>query len=434
LDYWQIPHVLLPICYSGIFTMVRKIKLTKRAVEAVPTPERTAIIWDTELKGFGLKVTSRGRRVYFLYYRTRSGQQRRPTVGVHGSMTPDEARQIARKWLLEVANGRDVSAERKADRKAEKVSDLAARYLAEYAELHKKPSSISADQAIIVNHINPQIGPLKIKDVKRVDIERCMMAIRDGRTARLGEPARKRGRRNIRGGHIIANRAVALLSKMFACATAWDLVDSNPAQGIRKYREKRRDRFLDREEIVRLLDTLATADSAATESSFVTAAIRFLLWTGMRSGEVRYLTWQNVDFDNACLRIPNSKTGARTIPLSSYALAILKSMSQGMHYEMVFQGFQTKRPITLTRPWYRIRAAAKLGNDVTLHTLRHTFASWSVMNGQSLAQVGAVLGHKAAQTTLRYADHRLEALRSYSEQTGNVIANMQMRTAILGGT
>lgn len=135
-----------------------------------------------------------------------------------------------------------------AGRKAETVADLAERFLAEYADLHKKPRSIATDRANIEHHVIPLLGSMKIKDVTRADIERAMLAVRDGRTARQ-LPAKPRGRRIIKGGEGIANRVAALLSKMFACAEGWGLRDDNPARGVRKFREQRKDRFLDAEEV-----------------------------------------------------------------------------------------------------------------------------------------------------------------------------------------
>lgn len=399
--------------------------MTKKVVERVQPAVADVIVWDTELKGFGLKVTPLGRRSYFVYYRTRSGQQRRPTIGQHHALAPDQARQIARKWLAEAAMGGDVSGDRQAGRKAATVSHLAARYLAEYAEPHKKPRSVLTDRANIENHVIPLIGGMRIQDLRRVDIERLVLAIRDGKTARE-LPAKPRGRRIIRGGEGIANRVLALVSKMLACAHHWDLIGSNPARGIRKFREVRKDRFLDTEEIGRLIEALEAADNRTTESVFATAAIRVLLWTGMRLSEVTLLRWREVDLSTECLRIGDSKTGSRVIPLSSYTAAIVKSLPRGSQDDFVFQSSKQGRPLSLSRPWHRVRGTAGIDGSVTIHTLRHTFASWAVMGGQSLAQVGAMLGHKSAQTTLRYADHRLEALRSYSQRTGDILIQPQL--------
>jgi integrase len=404
------------------------VRLTKRLVEATMPGIKDTIIWDSELKGFGLKLTPSGRRNYFLYYRTASGQQRRPAIGTHGELTVEQARQIAKQWLARVALGEDVSRDRMSSRKADSVSMLAERYLNDHAALHKKPRSIATDRANLENHVIPLIGRLKVDDVTRTDIERLHVAVRDGKTARQLR-ARPRGRRIIRGGPGIANRVLALVSKMFACAEAWDLRDTNPARGIKKFRERRKDRFLDQDEIARLLAALDDADQLQIESRFATAAIRLLLFTGMRSGEVTSLRWSAYDRPRQCLRLVDSKVGERTIPLSTHAVAILEGLAEGKAGDLIFPGANGVSAIALTRPWYRVRAAAHIDQTANLHSLRHTLASWSVMGGLSLAQVGAVLGHRNAQTTLRYADHRVDALRSYAQQVGDTFSAMSNQGA-----
>jgi integrase len=397
-----------------------RAKITKRIVDAVQPSMAEQIVWDTELKGFGLRVTPAGGKTYFVYYRTTSGQQRKPTIGAHGEITADQARAIAKDWLAKAVVGEDVSGDRQAARKAETVEELATRYLTEYAEVHKKPRSVATDRSNIDNHVLPLLGKLKIKDVTIADIERFKFAIRDGKTARKLE-AKPRGRRIVRGGKGIANRVLALLSKMFACAELWGLCDANPARRSKKFREERKDRFLDSDELRNLHKAFDAAEKNQTESEYALAALRLLLYTGMRLGEVIELRWRNVDCGEKCLRLSDSKTGKRIVPLNSVAFEILDRMTKGEPDDLVIQSSQLDRPIALTRPWYRLRSAAKIDRTANIHCLRHTFASWSVMNGLSLPQVGAVLGHKSAQTTLRYADHLQDAVRSYSENTASAI-------------
>jgi integrase len=398
----------------------QRIKLTKSAVEAIPPGPRDTIVWDSEVRGFGVKVTPKGRRSYFVYYRTPTGQQRRPTIGIHGQLTPDQARRTAREWLADAARGVDVSADRQAGRKAETVADLAARYLTDYAEVHKKPRSIKSDRANIANHVLPLIGDKKVKDVTRADIDRLKLAIRDGATAR-NLKARPRGRREVKGGEGAANRTLALLSKMFACAMDWGLCETNPARGIRKFKEHRKDRFLDRDEIARLHEALDAADADGSESPYAIAAIRFLLFTGLRPGEVMELTWGEVDLARQVLRLDDTKTGGRVVPLNEEAFDIIRQLPADGQTALrgpgalVFPSLRSGGQMTLTRPWQRIRERARISGDATLHTLRHTFASWAVMGGLQLPQVGALLGHRSAQTTLRYADHVIEAVRDYSK-------------------
>ena len=131
-----------------------------------------------------------------------------------------------------------------------------------------------------------------------------------------------------------------------------------------------------------------------------------------------------LDRDRRSLRLTDSKTGPRVIPLSSQALEALDPLPRGEPEDLMFPGTNGVSPIAITRPWYRVRAVAGIDRTANLHCLRHTFASWSVMGGLSLPQVGAVLGHRSAQTTLRYADHRLEAVRAYSQQVGDAFDAM----------
>ena len=406
-----------------------KMRLTKRSVESVPVGPAPIVLWDTELPGFGLKITPTGRRVYFVYYRTSSGTQRRPTIGRHGKLTAHEARQLARKWLAQAIAGEDVSAARQHARSGPRVRDLASKYLLDYAARHKRPASVDADRRNIENHLLPILGEKLVTEMSRADIEALKLAVCDGATARCLK-GRPRGRRIVRGGPVVANRVVALASKMFACAEAWGMREGNPARGITKFREHRRDRFLSAPEIQRLLAALDEAEEKQAESLYAIAGIRLLIFTGCRRSEITNLSWRDVDLDRQLLRLADSKTGRRSIALNSPACAVLSSLAQTVSEDnLVLVSGMPGRPIALTRPWHRVRASAGIDASATLHTLRHTFASWSVMSGLSLAQTGAMLGHKSAQTTLRYADHLQQAVRQYSEQTAQTILD-QARAAV----
>jgi integrase len=413
-----------------------RVKLTKKVVEglvsdvgegsetAFARKAKDVVAWDSEVPGFGVKVTPGGMRSYFVYYRTSTGQQRRPKIGNHGALTVDQARDIARQWMAKAATGEDISQARRDEKTAGTVAELAKRYITDYAIPHKKPRSVQTDQSNLDNHILPLLGARRVKDITRQDIEALKIGVRDGKTARQlkGKP---RGRRQIRGGEGIANRVIALASKMFACAQEWGLRDDNPAAKIRKFKEKRKDRFLDADEVGRLLEQLDLADSTQILNVKATAAIRVLLFTGMRYSEVMNLRWRDIDEVKGCFRLADSKTGSRVIPYSTQVGEVLATLNRTTPDTLVFEGTKAGSPLSLRRPWYQVRAAAQIDATATLHTLRHTFASWSVMGGLSLAQVGAMLGHKSAQTTLRYADHATEALRSYSEQTAAGLAAMR---------
>ncbi len=167
------------------------------------------------------------------------------------------------------------------------------------------------------------MGTLPVRDVTRADVETFMRKVRAGATVR--EDKLERTVRRVRGGPGIANRCYALLSKMFNLAERWGLRPdgSNPCRHVEKNRERRVERFLSAEELARLGETLTAAENAKTELPGTLTAIRLLLFTGARLGEVLGLRWEHVDAQHALLRLPDSKTGAKVIYLGAPALALL---------------------------------------------------------------------------------------------------------------
>lgn len=400
-----------------------RLKITKSLIDSAHAKDKDYIIWDSAISGFGIKINPTGSKTFLLYYRTKTGRQRKPSIGKYGQLTVEAARTIAQQWLGQIASGNDISAERIKAKRSETVADLCSRYITDYAEIYKKPRSIESDRANIENHVLPLIGNLKVSEVTRSDIHTLKDDISNGKSARKLK-AKPRGRRYVRGGKGIANRVLALMSKMFACAIDWELRSDNPASGIRKFKEERRDRFLDGDEIFRLTKALNKAESELLEYPSAINAIRMLMYTGLRLTEVTLLKWDDVNLERGIIRLKDSKTGGRTVPLNGLALDVIRKQQDHSSGDLVFESIRNNAPIALTRPWYRIRKSAEIDSTANLHCLRHTFASWAVMNGQSLPQVGALLGHKSAQTTLRYADHATDALRSYSERTADIFRKL----------
>ena len=209
------------------------VKLTKRVVESIGQGDRDVIVWDTELRGFGCKVTPKGRRSYLLYYRTADGQQRKPGLGVHGVITCEQAREIARAMLADVAKGGDPMAAERAKRSAPTVAELADRFLTEHAATKKRSSSIRMDKINLKVHVLPVLGRLKAQDVTRGDIAQLHHRMRSTPGA--------------------ANRVLALLSKMFNLAERWGIRPdhTNPCRHIERYAERKIERFLSGEELAR---------------------------------------------------------------------------------------------------------------------------------------------------------------------------------------
>lgn len=376
---------MLPECYlNGVGSL--KAKLTVRSVEAVKPSAVDVVVWDTELSGFGCKVTPRGKRSYFLYYRTKEGQQRRPTIGVHGPLRPEAAREIARRWLADVSQGKDPSQTRAQDRSAPTMRDLCARYLVEHAETRKKESSIRNDRRLIDAHILPALGAKKVAAVTRAEIAAL--------------------HHSLRSTPYEANRMLAMASKMFSLAERWGLRpdNSNPARNIDRYREEKRERYLTNAEVAKLWGVLNSETGASAASPSAIAAIKLLMLTGRRLNEVLGLRWAWVNLDAKVLRLPDTKSGALLVSLGDAAVDVLKELkSSGNDPTFVIAGQRKGASlVNLQKPWRSIRALAEL-DDVRIHDLRHTFASVGAGMGMSLHLLGRLLGHTQSATTSRYA-------------------------------
>jgi integrase len=303
-----------------------------------------------------------------------------------------------------VHKGTDPSEERQGARKSPTIADLAQRYIAEHARKKKKPRSVASDEALLRLHILPNLGSRKVASVMRTDIQRLHHKMNETPGA--------------------ANRTLALISKMLNLAERWDWRSdgSNPCRHVDKYPEHRSERFLSDVELARLANALAESERSGTESSSAIAAIRLLLFTGARLSEILTLQWRHVDTERQCLRLPDSKTGAKTIYLPAPALHILANLHRSDGNPYVIAGAKPgAHLVNLRKPWGRIRKRAEL-QDVRLHDLRHSFASMAAAGGLSLPIIGALLGHTQPATTARYAHLAADPLKQATDLIGQRIA------------
>ena len=429
-----------------------KIKLTKRSVEAAKPAVRDLFLWDTEVSGFGCKVTPRGRRVFVLQYWA-SGRARRVTLGRYGrDLTADQARTKARRLRGQVADGGDPAADRAAARTMPTLATFSKRYLAEHAEVKKKPSSIKSDERNLRLHVLPALGHLRVDRIARADVARFHAAMKDKPGA--------------------AARCLALLSKMFSLAENWGLRadGTSPTRHVEAYPGRKMERYLSNAEFALLGDVLAVAAKAGEHPSVV-AAIRLLVFTGCRRAEILTLKWEYVNFERGCLDLPDSKTGAKTVPLGAPALELLAGLPRVEGNPYVLPGRYPKTHfVAIEQAWQRLRKratdriwaqhpdeqvsglvenlTAKLGReptckecfeaadfdlprgllDVRLHDLRHSYAAMGAGLGESLHMIGSLLGHSLPSTTQRYAHLSEDPRRAAADRiSGRLAAAMAGR-------
>ncbi|WP_300527698.1 site-specific integrase [Maricaulis sp.] len=375
--------------------------ITKRSVDALTPKDREFFVWDRQIPGFGVRVSPKGRKVYVVQYRN-GGRTRRMSLGVHGAITPDQARDLARQRLGEVASGEDPSGQVQRERRAPNINALCDRFLDEYVPLRCKPTTAREYRRACDLFIRPKLGTHRIQDVTRPDVAEL--------------------HHNLRNKPYQANRVLGVLSKMFNLAEVWGLRPdgSNPTRHVQKYPERKRERFLSPEEIETLWQTLEHVVTRGDETVHVAAAFKLLLLTGCRLSEIQTMKWSYIRGNT--LWLPDAKTGPRRVILSASALQLIADLPSVDGNPYVIVGAIDGQHVTdLQKPWRRIRKEAKL-EDVRIHDLRHTYASLAAMAGHSLHMIGKLLGHTQAQTTARYAHLADAVTRRAADEVDGLIS------------
>ncbi|WP_295455957.1 site-specific integrase [uncultured Pseudophaeobacter sp.] len=383
-------------------------KLTKRAVDALEPAAKDYFVWDSQIAGFGLRVMPSGAKTYQAQYR-KGGRTRRVSVGRHGKITVEEARKLAKEIMGQVAKGENPAEDISQHRKAPTVAALCERFFEAHAKERCKPSTQKEYRRAIDLFIVPAIGSFKVVDVERRDIAELHHRFRD-------KPYQ-------------ANRTLGVLSKMFNLAEIWGLRPdgSNPCRHVPKYREVKRERYLNQNELQRLGHVLSEVERDGTETPFVVAAFRLLLLTGCRLGEIQTLKWDYIT--DTGMELPDTKTGARRIPLPQPARDVLTHLPRSPGNPYVIEGkIAGKYATDLQHPWRRIRARAGLAG-VRIHDLRHTYASNAVSSGMPIQMVGRLLGHSQIQTTMRYAHLADDPVRQAAEENaarlGSIVGDLR---------
>ena len=372
--------------------------ISKRTVEALAVEDKDAVFWDDKLPGFGVRVYPTGSKVYVVQTRLK-GRSKRITLGRHGVISADKARHKAAETIALIKSGQDPDEKRASEIT---VTELAERYLEEHVDVHCKPSTQKMYRRVLKRFILPAYGHRAVGEVERQHVAKLHLELRD-------TPYQ-------------ANRALDIATKLFNLAEEWKLrTGGNPCKFVRKYREHKRERFLTDEEFRRLGEVLNEMEADGSLPVHPAAAVRLLMLTGCRRNEIVELQWKHVDLATGELRLPDSKSGARLVPLSPAAARVLTRLPRIEGNPWVIPGTKPGRHLAdLNHYWDRVRERADL-EGVRLHDLRHSFASRALALGESLSMIGKLLGHNKIDTTARYAHLARDSIKASSARVADSI-------------
>ena len=407
--------------------------MKKRIVEQTikglkPLAKGNRVAWDSEIPGFGARITAAGIISFILDYRI-FGRQRRYTIGRYPELTATAARIDAGELRAKIRAGHDPMEERLQRRSEPTLGDLATEYLESARLRSKRPNTVRDYTRMIDKIVRPELGSLRLKAIGRRDVEALHGTLKN-------TPYQ-------------ANRVLALLSSMFNLAIEERWILENPAKGVKKFHEEKRENWLSVDQIQRFREALDQYNDQSAAN-----ALRLLLLTGSRAGEVLKATWEEFDLQRGVWTKPSHHTKQKKtehVPLSAAAIDLLKSMRPVRAAGPLFPGRvvegkkQRRTRVTLRRPWVQACKAAGLAEAYTIqgkrrkltryrptvriHDLRHSYASHLVSNGVGLQIVGKLMGHVEASTTMRYAHLQDEALRTATNQLATILDFQPKKTA-----
>jgi integrase len=365
--------------------------LTDRFVSSLkPSEGKQNDVYDERLPGLGMRISPGGAKAWFVFYRGTDGRNRRLGLGRYDKgMSVDKARRAAKAKLAEVAAGGDPSAEKRAATFRELERD--------YFDRHAKPHKASwrADEWLLNRYVPESWKSRKLNTFTRDEMERLHATI---------------GREH---GQSAANHLMRLMRCMWNLARDWDLVrfDENPCSRVRWFKERKRERFLSPDELKRINGSLLAERDWRWKAYFPLCVM-----LGLRRSELLALSWQDVDLGTRTLRLEKTKNDrAHVLPLTSPVMRILESLPSRAAGRWLFPGDRPGQHLAEpSKAWQRIRKRAGL-TDVTIHSLRHTTASWMAGAGFGLQMIGRALNHSSIAITERYAHLDLAPLRAAME-------------------
>lgn len=408
-------------------------KLTKRTVDDLEAASgKELVAWDDEVPGFGIRVKPSGAKSWLIQYRNMHGVSRRLTIGKVGRLTPDEARKQAKQKLAAVDRGEDPAEDRVKSRNAQTVADLCDEYL-EAGKGRIKASTLRVDKSRIERHVKPLIGPRAVASLTPADMEKFLKDVMAGRSVKpVPKPnsKEKRPRGGVAsGGAAVAARTLGMLGTILERAVRDGILAKNPARGIKRPKDEEAKPAFSFDKVKALGNALreeaeANAAIESPEAKVGRQAIRALLLTGFRRMECLTLKFDMIDGGAHCVRFTDTKSGKQTRAIGRSAIdhfAAIKPKNAKTS-DFVFPGSsEAGHLVGLPKMWERVSAKAKL-KDVTLHGLRHWFASAATELGYSDLIIGALLGHAKRGITGRYATAPDPALVAAADRISMALA------------
>jgi integrase len=402
-------------------------KLTKRIVDAAEPRESPYFIWCSDLPGFGVRIYPTGKRIYYADYRPKVGSRKRMSIGHHGKLTTEDARKLAVVTLGSVLQGEDPAEERATRRKTLTVQELCDRYLEAARKglilgkggQAKKASTLASDGSRISAHILPLLGTKKVSDLTRTDMTRFMREVATGKAAKIEKTGKLRGKSIVKGGKGASARTLGLLGGILSFAVSEGILAANPVHGVKRPADARKRARLTPETYKQLGKALE-AWEARRGSEVAALAVRLLALTGCRRSEIENLKWSEVDLTGQALRLEDSKEGASVRPIGKPVVELLEKVARVGPY--VLPGRDPAQPYGGLRTAWRVLVKDAGLEEVTLHTLRHSFASTAADLGYSEPTIAALIGHSSGTVTGRYVHHLDAVLVAAADQVAGELS------------
>lgn len=342
---------------------------------------------DTRQDGLIVQHTGTGQLTFYVY-RWVEGKPERIRLAKYPDITIDQARRKAQEVIGAIAQGKNPNQERRAVRDEMTFAELFEKYLNEHSKLHKR--TWQEDEAQYKRYLEDGWKNKKLRTIRRQDVQKLHTT--------LGEE----------NGTYTANRTLALLSSVFNKAIDWGWEGANPTQGVKKFKERSRDRFLQADELPRFFESLAKE-----ENRTIRDYVLISLLTGARKTNVLSMKWTDVNLITKTWYLPETKNGtSQTIPLVDAAVEILQLRKEEAESEWVFPGIgKTGHLVEPKKAWAKILERAKLSN-LRIHDLRRSLGSWQAATGASLSIIGKSLNHKNVNTTAIYARLNIDPVRA----------------------